>query len=166
MMWSIKLSPAPSDINSSSLEDILSVISQPTIFRAHKAWIFWMSSINSNYFGQGKVQRQFWHISNHQNHYFISILYQLQEDYSKQLPKIPVQNDWFHCSTILRCYPFTFLCKFTQRAERTVSPVTSAQQTPRPGIKETDRLFAICEATCAGVKSAAQAGTGGASLYF
>lgn len=84
----------------------------------------------------------------------------------KQLPKIPVQSDWFHCSTILRCYPFTFLYKFMQRAERTVSPVTSAQQTPRPGIKETDRLFAICEATCAGVKGAAQAGTGRASLYF
>lgn len=121
MMWSIKLSSAPSDINSSSLEDILSVISQPTIFRAHKAWIFWMSSINSNYFGQGRVQRQFWHISNHQNHYFISILYQLQEDYSKQLPKIPVQNDWFHCSTILRCYPFTFLCKLMQSRENGIS---------------------------------------------
>lgn len=60
---------------------MLSVISQSTIFITrfvYKAWIFCMSFINSNYFWQSRAQWQFQHIPNLQNHYFISILYQLR----------------------------------------------------------------------------------------
>lgn len=54
-MWRINLSSAPLYINSSSLEDILSAISQPTIFITFlcKAWIFGMSCIHSSSLTEG-----------------------------------------------------------------------------------------------------------------
>lgn len=76
---------------------MLSVISQSTIFITrfvYKAWIFCMSFINSNYFWQSRVQWQFQHIPNLQNHYFISILYQLRQTTSPKVScaKLPIST--------------------------------------------------------------------------
>lgn len=123
-------------MNSSSLEDILSVISQTAIFITrfvYKAWIFCMNFMNSNYFWQSREFSGSFHTFQIPK---IIILFQFYTNFRQTTAKNNSQSFLckitdFQCSTILCCYPLMFLCEFMQRAEKMVSATaTSAQQAP------------------------------------